>query len=508
MREAIEGADNSALMAEIEKKIKALSALSGSGISKIVTVNGTIDAASITGLGSLATANTVAGYQIDPNSVTDAHITEGGLSDAVVDITNIDALGLKNADKLIANRDDIALGFNSSFSAWTLTHPDNWSAFSTSPAPTKEETIVRTGKYAARFVSPGGADRGMVCSRVFTSTPLKNNTFLAGTADFYTVSKTAGAFGLLIRLYTNAALSTYADQFVVAAAVLGQWERVTWSARAPMGQNIYGIAVFVMASWGSFPGGFFVGDAIFGGFSFALFNESVIGSGVVTTLKIQTGAVTSHILSENNTTRPIGIVATTGASLPAYNRSNATFVHQISAVVISSSDEVLDLQITLRANITHWFLKTGLMYRNSAGSLIFLPSVPDALYVEIVLFPNYPAAQTPVILYQELWHQGIELPGLDHGITPPGAVLATDLFITPKSDGSLMIPVIVDFSSGLPVGVHPINVYVMPVDMHQQYDGIAHYQNGSPPTYNDTLYFPPMSLTVTRSTAKATVYKR
>jgi hypothetical protein len=169
------------------------------------------------------------------------------------------------------NDDSVALGFNPTFSDWTFgAYPAGWALWS-GGAPVKETAIVRVGTYAVRWngVSAVG-NEGMVCLANLAATPLPTGTFLSGSIDIYLVARTSGVPGMVVRLYTNAALTTYTDTIVPAVSTAtGSWQRTPWSARVPTGSRIYGIRIYVMATWGASPLAF-AGSVVFDNLRFML----------------------------------------------------------------------------------------------------------------------------------------------------------------------------------------------------------------------------------------------
>lgn len=177
----------------------------------------------------------------------------------------------------IYNNDDaVALGFNPTLSAWPMgnAYPDGWTLWS-GAAPIRETAIVRVGANAARWngVSAGG-NEGMTCVCNLSVTPLPVGTFLQGSIDIWLVARTSGTPGIMVRLYTNAGLSTYVDTVVPApSAQTGVWQRVPWSARVATGQRIYGIRVYIVATWGSTALAF-AGSVVFQNLRFMLADSS------------------------------------------------------------------------------------------------------------------------------------------------------------------------------------------------------------------------------------------
>lgn len=176
-------------------------------------------------------------------------------------------------EQVISNRDDVALGFNTSFAAWTGSYPVGWQNW-IGGAPVKETSIVRVGANAVRMTA-SGSDRGIYADSSFTTAPLPVGTFLSGAVDIYMVSRTSGLPGIMVRLYTNAAKTTYVDTKVQPPeTATGAWQRVPWAARVGAGQRVYGIRIYLMASWTGMPSGSFTGDVIFDNLPFALFDTS------------------------------------------------------------------------------------------------------------------------------------------------------------------------------------------------------------------------------------------
>ena len=227
-------------------------------------------------------------------------------------------------DEIFNSDDDVVLGLNPVFAAWSGSYPDgyvNW----VGGAPTKETSIVRVGSNAVRMTA-SGSDRGIQIDAInFTSTPLPAGTFLSGAVDFYLAARTSGLPGILVRLYTNAARTTLVDTVVQPGATTGAWQRVPWTARVGAGQQIYGIRIYVMASWTAFPSGSFTGDAIFGDVRFGLFdattdNKAVSIAADGTLSGAGGGAVTITGLGYSgdlNATRNVVTYSATAPSSPA-----------------------------------------------------------------------------------------------------------------------------------------------------------------------------------------------
>jgi hypothetical protein len=176
-------------------------------------------------------------------------------------------------ETIFNNDDSVAMGFNPTFSEWTGAYPAGWGAWS-GTAPTKETSLVRVGNFSVRFDIASG-DRGMLRLHTFGTTPMPVGTFVAGSVDFYMVSRTAGLPGILVDLYTNNAFSTFVRVAVQPpATATGAWQRVPWSARVASNQQIFGIRIYVMGSWSGLASGPFVGSAIIDNLRFALFDST------------------------------------------------------------------------------------------------------------------------------------------------------------------------------------------------------------------------------------------
>lgn len=187
------------------------------------------------------------------------------------DIANIPLSSILNND------DSTALGFNPTFSDWPVgqAFPTGWQAWDDATPAIRETTIVRVGTSAPRFAA-ASTNKGMYRLVSFPSTPLPVGTFLAGSLDIFLASRTSGVPGILVRLYTSAAVdfSAYVDTVVPALSNgTGAWQSVPWSARVQAGVRIYAIQIFVMASWQTTQLQF-VGDVVFQNVRFALFDNS------------------------------------------------------------------------------------------------------------------------------------------------------------------------------------------------------------------------------------------
>jgi hypothetical protein len=103
-------------------------------------------------------------------------------------------------------------------------------------------------------------------------------TFVSGSADIYVVSHSAGSGnpGLIVRLYTNSDLTTYADARPVASSsIVGSWQRITFTARTGTSERIYAIRIYLMGNFNGTGLGPWTGSVIFDNLRFALFDSSV-----------------------------------------------------------------------------------------------------------------------------------------------------------------------------------------------------------------------------------------
>jgi hypothetical protein len=184
-------------------------------------------------------------------------------------------------DTIVSNDDAVAYGFNPAFAAWASAIPDGWVKSGATTTVTKETTIRRSGPNSVKMVVAAASTGYQYLSRTvsFATAPLPVGTFISGTVDVYVGAYTSGGSpGLKMRLYTNAGLTAFVDCNVKAnTATLGTWQRIPFTARVGVGQQIYGINAYMMASnqEGAFGGTNFIGTVYFDGFTFALFDASL-----------------------------------------------------------------------------------------------------------------------------------------------------------------------------------------------------------------------------------------
>lgn len=178
-------------------------------------------------------------------------------------------------DSVFNNDDSVALGYNPTFAAWAEanTYPDGWAIW-TGAAPTKETTIVRIGANSAKFITPVSTNQGMLKTVDFGA-PMAIGTFIAGSVDIYLGARVSGLPGITVRLFTNAALTTFVQTLVQPeTTALGVWQRVPFTARVGITEQIHGMTIYVMASWGSFASGNFEGTSYFDNMRFAFYDNT------------------------------------------------------------------------------------------------------------------------------------------------------------------------------------------------------------------------------------------
>jgi hypothetical protein len=257
-------------------------------------------------------------------------------------------------DKVFNNDDSVALGFNPTF-AWTVgnTYPDNWSLWA-GTAPTRETTLVRIGQASVRYTTSGGTNFGITRTTDFTTTPLPAGTFLAGSVDMYLVARTSGLPGIMIRLFTNAAKTTSVDTHVQPpSTVISVWQRVPWTARVPAGQQIYGIQIYIMASWTNFVSGVFTGTVVFDNMRFMLADSTT--DNTVISLS-PTGALTGAGGGQM-TTLPAVDTRSTNAAPSAYLVGVTTEMKQRSVIGAPGTQ-------------TYGLLKTEKQWNDQSGGVV------------------------------------------------------------------------------------------------------------------------------------------
>jgi hypothetical protein len=172
------------------------------------------------------------------------------------------------------------MGYNAGFDKWASTYPDGWSNWS-GAAPTKISAGLQGGVFAVGYTA-AGASLGCTITRSWATQPMPLNTYISGNISFYLVSRTAGLPGVLVRLFTNSALSTYVDIRVQPNTTTGVWQRVPFIGAVGATQQIFGIQLYAMAAWSGFASGLFSGECYIDSIQFD-FNEKIT-SGNISTL--------------------------------------------------------------------------------------------------------------------------------------------------------------------------------------------------------------------------------
>lgn len=156
--------------------------------------------------------------------------------------TNIPYASVYNTD------DGSALSVNGAFSAWSGTYPDGWVNWVSTP-PTKDTTGFTDGTAAAKFTSANSAS-GMQTGILSLPSPSSGGSGAVVGVSMNISSWTSGPAGILVRLYTNAAFTTYYDTVIAVTGLTNGWTRKNVIAQlANNTDQIYGIRIYCMASW-------------------------------------------------------------------------------------------------------------------------------------------------------------------------------------------------------------------------------------------------------------------
>jgi len=239
--------------------------------------------------------------QITPGVITEMWALVGGGTPTVTATASAantavwDSVTKIPYDKILSNDASTTLGFNPSFEVWQGQYPVNWSNWSGN-APDKEVQDTRFGSYGVKYTITTQNNVGIQHTSSWANAPMPLGTFVAGTVDLKITQKVSGGLpGVLVRLFTNAALNTYVDTKVQANALYNDWQRLAFSARVGITEQIYGIQIFVLGSWDSFIGGAFRGTVIFDGITFGFFDTTIDNKAItvdgVTGILRGTGAV-------------------------------------------------------------------------------------------------------------------------------------------------------------------------------------------------------------------------
>jgi len=220
--------------------------------------------------------------QLQAGQVSTGFVSTTMLAAKAATIDKIDARGLTLQD---ANGNDVftvntpfgtntsdQLGYNTGWSNWTGTYPAGWSGLSAA-APTRDAGTTFGSPFTARWVTAGAADIGMRRSYTFTQ-PRPAGTYIEGTFAMRTVTYVSGGSpGYLVRLFTNAGLTTFVDTwFPITAKAAADWQVMSFTAGANQAA-IYGIDIFQLASYSGAPDGGILAagsDVMFGPMSFSI----------------------------------------------------------------------------------------------------------------------------------------------------------------------------------------------------------------------------------------------
>jgi hypothetical protein len=204
-------------------------------------------------------------------------------------------------DKIFAVDATTTLGFNPSFELWTNTYPSGWSFWDGS-APIKEIVTTRFGTNAVKYIANGESGLGMQRSTTWTA-PWPIGTFISGTIDLNLISITSGLPGIIVRLFNKADLSTFVDTRVQPTEkIVNTWQRLPFTARVGVTDQIYGIQIFIAGSWAGFESGVFKGTVVFDGLTFGIFDKTIDNKTItvdVTTGKL-VGAGTADVVVNNS----------------------------------------------------------------------------------------------------------------------------------------------------------------------------------------------------------------
>jgi hypothetical protein len=159
-------------------------------------------------------------------------------------------------------------GINGRFARWLAgaSLPEGWNN-NAGGTITRETAITRGSPNAVRVVSTGSTNDGLYHTVNVSSQPFAFGSFVEGYLDAYLVSHTSGGYpGMLVRLYTNAALSTQRDiVFNLPNTTTGAWQTIHFKAAVNDGERIYGVRFYALGGYTLLSGGNGVNTVIFGG---------------------------------------------------------------------------------------------------------------------------------------------------------------------------------------------------------------------------------------------------
>jgi hypothetical protein len=175
------------------------------------------------------------------------------------------ALAKPSLSRPLTNDFEALYDLNGQFHKWPLgaSAPSGWIA-NGSPTIRNETTVFRTGPNAV-YLSSGSDGHGLRRELYWTSQPYEAGTFIEGTVDAYLVVHTSGGYpGILLRVYVDAALTTYRDNiYQLPNTATGAWQTIAFKASVLPGERIYGVIIYLLCSWVSLPSGVGNNDVIF-----------------------------------------------------------------------------------------------------------------------------------------------------------------------------------------------------------------------------------------------------
>lgn len=174
---------------------------------------------------------------------------------------NIDTRGLTikdgngniilSAGTQLGNDDANNMGFNPLFNAWTGTYPNNWLGW-TGALPVRVTSGLPNTPFVVQYTVAG--DTGITSTYQPGGPPLPAGSFLTGTFSAYVGTNNGGGPpGYLVRVYTNAGLTTYVDTTSpIPDQRASGWQHWAFTAGAG-GAPIYAIQIYQMAAWVGMP---------------------------------------------------------------------------------------------------------------------------------------------------------------------------------------------------------------------------------------------------------------
>lgn len=210
--------------------------------------------------------------------------------------TNLNAIPY---NQVLSSGTQTSYDVNGFFSMWSGTYPDGWDTSPQGAAPTKETALVKAGPYAAKFVTTASTNQWIRKKFDWSSNPLPLGSFIEGSYDVYINSRTSGKPGVTLRLYTTSGLLDTAGNYVdtdfnAPINTTGVWQHVPMSARVGAAQQIYGMTIFVRASYNGFASSYFVGTCTFGAVEVTAKDNTTNNSQIV---NLGTGIVNDDLVS-------------------------------------------------------------------------------------------------------------------------------------------------------------------------------------------------------------------